>query len=130
MTSVHLVEVLLYLAIIVALTPLLGGYMKRVFSGERTVLDPVLRPVERGIYRICGVDASKDQTWIDWTVTIAVRTVPTSTRNMTGLRIMLRGSSITNDRQAAMRTSAGANSRRVRACRRCIFKAWASEGAR
>ncbi len=47
---------------------------------------------------------------IDWTVTIAVRTVPTSTRNMTGLRIMFRGSSMTNDRQAAMRTSAGSKS--------------------
>ena len=51
MTTINFVEILVYLAIIVALTPLMGGYMKRVFSGERTFLDPVLRPVERGIYR-------------------------------------------------------------------------------
>ena len=54
------------------MTPLLGGYMKRVFSGEKTFLDPVLGPVERGIYRICGVDASKDQSWIEWTVTMLI----------------------------------------------------------
>jgi K+-transporting ATPase ATPase A chain len=72
MTTVNLVEVLVYLVIIVAITPLLGGYMKRVFSGERTLLDPVLRPIERGIYRVCGVDATKDQSWVDWTVTMLI----------------------------------------------------------
>jgi potassium-transporting ATPase potassium-binding subunit len=72
MTTINLVEILVYVAIIVALTPLLGGYMKRVFAGERTFLDPVLRPLERGIYRVCGVDASKDQGWVDWTVTMLI----------------------------------------------------------
>ena len=72
MTTVHIGEVLVYLAVIVALTPVLGGYMKRVFSGERTFLDPILRPIERGLYRLCGVDASKDQTWVDWTVTMLI----------------------------------------------------------
>jgi potassium-transporting ATPase potassium-binding subunit len=72
MTSINVVEILVYLAIVVALTPVLGGYMKRVFSGERTFLDPVLRPLERGIYRICGVDASKDQGWVDWTITMLI----------------------------------------------------------
>jgi potassium-transporting ATPase potassium-binding subunit len=72
MTAINVVEILVYLAIIVVLTPLMGGYMKRVFSGERTFLDPVLRPVERGIYRVCGVDAAKDQGWVDWTVTMLI----------------------------------------------------------
>ena len=72
MTTINFLEILVYLAIIVAITPLMGGYMKRVFSGERTFLDPVLRPVERGIYRVCGVDASKDQSWIEWTVTMLI----------------------------------------------------------
>src|SRR5512135_1534942 len=63
-------------------------------------------------------------------VTIAVRTVPTSTRNMTGLRIMFRGSSMTNDRQVAIRTIAGSKTARCRACRRWILKAWASAGGR
>ncbi len=72
MTTINFVEILVYLAIIVALTPLMGGYMKRVFSGERTFLDPVLRPIERAIYRACGVNASQDQGWVDWTVTMLI----------------------------------------------------------
>ncbi len=72
MTTVNFLEIVVYLAIIVAVTPILGGYMKRVFSGERTFLDPVLRPVERGIYRVCGVDGAKDQTWVEWTVTMLI----------------------------------------------------------
>ncbi len=72
MTGINALEIAVYLAIIVALTPLMGGYMKRVFSGEKTFLDPVLRPVERGIYRACGVDAGKDQGWVEWTIVMLV----------------------------------------------------------
>jgi K+-transporting ATPase ATPase A chain len=72
MTGTNALEIAVYLAIIVALTPLLGGYMKRVFSGERTFLDPVLRPIEKGIYRVCGVDAAKDQGWVEWTIVMLV----------------------------------------------------------
>ncbi len=72
MTAITFVEILVYLAVIAALTPILGRYMKKVFSGEKTFLDPVLRPVERGIYRLCGVDPQKDQGWIEWTVTMLI----------------------------------------------------------
>ena len=46
----------------------LGGYMTRVFAGERTFLSPVLRPVERGIYRLCGVDEKQEQHWVTYAV--------------------------------------------------------------
>src|SRR5450830_132855 len=72
MTAINFGEILVYFALIVGITPLLGGYMKRVFSGEKTFFDPVLRPVERGIYRLCGVDAEKDQSWVEWTVVMLV----------------------------------------------------------
>ncbi len=72
MTGIHLLEILIYLAIVFAITPLLGRYMQKVFGGERTLLDPLLAPVERGIYRVCGVDARKDQTWTEWTITMLV----------------------------------------------------------
>ena len=68
MTSANALEVIAFLAVIVLVTPILGGYMKRVFSGERTFLDGLLRPAERVIYRICGVDADADQTWVQWTM--------------------------------------------------------------
>ena len=46
MTVTGWVQILLYCVIIVAITPVLGAYMTRVFSGERTFLSPILRPVE------------------------------------------------------------------------------------
>jgi len=72
MTGNQILEIAIYFAIVLALTPFLGGYMKRVFAGERTPLDPVLRPIERLTYGLCRVDAQKDQTWIEWTVTMLV----------------------------------------------------------
>jgi potassium-transporting ATPase potassium-binding subunit len=69
-SGIQAVELAVYLAVVAALTPILGRYMARVFAGERTALDPLLRPLERGIYRICGVDAAKDQGWVEWTITM------------------------------------------------------------
>jgi potassium-transporting ATPase potassium-binding subunit len=72
MTGINIVKLLLYMGVIVALTPILGLYMKKVFAGEKTYLDPLLKPVERLIYRVCGVDAGKDQGWVEWTVVMLV----------------------------------------------------------
>src|SRR5271169_2714754 len=44
--------------------------MARVFAGERTFLDPVLTPVERLIYRLCGVRPATEQTWVEYTVSL------------------------------------------------------------
>jgi K+-transporting ATPase ATPase A chain len=53
----------LYAAIILATTQPLGRYMAAVFTGEKTVLSAAMRPVERLIYRICGVDEAAEQGW-------------------------------------------------------------------
>jgi len=68
MTVIGWIQILLYCAIIVALVPPLGWYMTRVFNGERTFLSPVLRPVERGLYRLGGVDDKHEQHWLTYTV--------------------------------------------------------------
>jgi potassium-transporting ATPase potassium-binding subunit len=68
MAIIGWVQILLYCAIIVALTPVLGGYMTRVFSGERTFLTPVLRPVELALYRAAGIDEKREQSWLAYTV--------------------------------------------------------------
>ncbi len=68
MTITGWVQILLYCAIIVAITPPLGAYMTRVFSGEATILSPVLRPVERLIYRIAGVDERSEQHATTYTI--------------------------------------------------------------
>jgi potassium-transporting ATPase potassium-binding subunit len=68
MTAIGWVQILLYCAIIVAITPVLGAYITRVFSGERTFLTPVLRPVELAIYKIAGIDERQEQHAVTYTV--------------------------------------------------------------
>ena len=68
MTVIGWIQILLYCAIVVALVKPLGWYMTRVFSGEATFLSPVLRPVERGLYWAGGVDETREQHWLTYTV--------------------------------------------------------------
>src|SRR6187402_733324 len=62
------IQIAIYCAIIVALVKPLGWYMTRVFNGERTFLSPVLRPVEVGLYRLGGVDETREQGWVNYTL--------------------------------------------------------------
>ena len=68
MTTIGWIQILLYCAIVVALAKPLGGYMTAVFNGERTLLSPLLRPVEAGVYWIGGVDEKREQHWLTYTV--------------------------------------------------------------
>ncbi len=70
MTFIGWIQILLFCAIIVALVKPLGGYMTRVFNGERTFLSFLLRPVEAGLYRIAGVDEKREQHWLTYTVSM------------------------------------------------------------
>jgi K+-transporting ATPase ATPase A chain len=53
----------------------LGGYIVRIFEGKRTLLSPVLRPVERGIYKVTGIDEDREQTWVGYLVAMLIVTV-------------------------------------------------------
>ncbi len=68
MTTIGWIQILLYCAIIAAITPVLGGYMTRVFNGERTFLTWLLRPVELALYKIGGVQEKSEQSWLSYTV--------------------------------------------------------------
>jgi len=70
MTFIGWMQILLFCAIIVALVKPLGGYMTRTFNGERTLLSPLLRPVEAAIYRIGGVSETREQHWLTYTVAV------------------------------------------------------------
>jgi K+-transporting ATPase ATPase A chain len=59
-----------YFAILLALTKPLGIYMYRVFNGEQTFLSPLLRPVERGVYRLTGVDENREMRWTTFLVAL------------------------------------------------------------
>jgi len=63
MTLQGWVQIVVFFAIIVAITPLLGGYMARVYTGQRVFLARVLGPFERGIYRAIRADVRREQDW-------------------------------------------------------------------
>ncbi|MBY0317460.1 MAG: potassium-transporting ATPase subunit KdpA [Reyranella sp.] len=64
------IQIALFCVVITLLVKPLGGYMTRVFAGERTFPSPVLGPVERGIYRLSGVDERADQNWLTYAVSM------------------------------------------------------------
>jgi potassium-transporting ATPase potassium-binding subunit len=68
MTAVGWIQIFLFCAIIAALTKPLGWYMTRVFNGERTLLSPLIRPIEAAIYWIGGVDEKREQHWVTYTL--------------------------------------------------------------
>jgi K+-transporting ATPase ATPase A chain len=61
-------QIALYSVIVILITKPFGGYMTRVFAGERTFLSPVLGPIERGVYRVSGVDETSEQHWVTYGV--------------------------------------------------------------
>ncbi len=61
-------QIALYCVLLLLMTRPIGGYMTRVFNGERTMLSVVLRPVERVIYRLCGVDETQEQHWVSYAI--------------------------------------------------------------
>jgi potassium-transporting ATPase potassium-binding subunit len=67
MTANGWLQILLFLGVILLVTKPLGVFMARVFSGEKTFLDPVLRPVERLVYRLTGVDQHEEMRWTEYT---------------------------------------------------------------
>ena len=64
------IQLALFLGTIVLFTPVLGKYMKKVFSGERHPLTPVLGWLEKGIYRICGIDSQEEMNWKKYLVSL------------------------------------------------------------
>jgi K+-transporting ATPase ATPase A chain len=67
-----LLQAFTLLAAAILLTRPLGGYMRKVMEGERTFLWPVLRPVERAVYRFMRVDESQEQRWTGYAVSVIV----------------------------------------------------------
>lgn len=63
MTTLDLIQILLFLALILALTPLLGGYMKKVFTGEKHFMQPVHGWLETLTYRFSGVNSKVETNW-------------------------------------------------------------------
>jgi len=63
-------QILFFLLAIFLVTPVIGGYMARVFTRQRTWLDPILRPFERLVYRLTGVDETREMRWTEYAVAL------------------------------------------------------------
>jgi potassium-transporting ATPase potassium-binding subunit len=68
MTANGWFQILLVLGVVFAITKPLGTFMARVFSRDKTILDPVLRPIERLVYRLTGVDEQHEMRWTEYAV--------------------------------------------------------------
>src|SRR5438105_5793747 len=75
MTILGWLQIALFGVIVILITRPFGGYMTRVFAGERTFLSPVLRPVERAVYWCCGVDEKEEQHWLTYAVAMLLFSV-------------------------------------------------------
>lgn len=68
-------QILFYFALLLAVTKPLGVFMARVYNRERTFLDSILRPVERLIYRLTGVNAEREMRWTEYAVAMLLFSV-------------------------------------------------------
>lgn len=68
-------QILVFFGTLLVLTKPLGLYMARVYSGERTFFDPILRPVERLIYRVTAVDETREMRWTEYAVSALLYSV-------------------------------------------------------
>ena len=70
MASIGILQILAFFGLILLLTKPVGLFMSRLFQGERTFLHPIFRPVERLIYKVCGVDEVHEQRWTQYAASL------------------------------------------------------------
>src|ERR1700704_4575968 len=63
-------QILFFFALVLAVTKPLGVFMAHVFNREKTFLDPVLRPIEKLIYKLTRVDETREMRWTEYAVTM------------------------------------------------------------
>jgi K+-transporting ATPase ATPase A chain len=70
MTPIGIAQIVVYFVILLAITKPVGVFLYRVFEGERTFLHPIFRPLERLIYRLGGVRADIEQSWVGYSASM------------------------------------------------------------
>src|SRR5581483_4674690 len=66
MTTIEIIQIVLFFGLGIALTPPVGKFMHKVFTGQKTFLHPVFHPVERLMYRLTGCDPDLEMTWLQY----------------------------------------------------------------
>ena len=69
-----LLQIILFFGLGIALTPIVGRFMARVFKGEKTFLHPLLFPIEKLVYRLTGVDAEEEMSWLKYLWGVVIMT--------------------------------------------------------
>ena len=72
MTSIGWLQIAVFFVLILALTKPLGAFLHRVFEGDKRPLPRLFGPVERLLFRLCGVDPAREQTWREYTIAMLV----------------------------------------------------------
>jgi K+-transporting ATPase ATPase A chain len=70
MTSIGILQIFAFFGLILLLTKPVGLFMARVFEGERTVLHPIIRPIESVVYRVCGIRERDEQRWTEYAASV------------------------------------------------------------
>ncbi len=70
----EILQIVLFFGIGIALTPVVGRFMARVYTGERTFLHPVLFPLERLVYKITGIDPDQEMSWMSYMWAVVIMT--------------------------------------------------------
>jgi K+-transporting ATPase ATPase A chain len=70
----EIIQIVLFFGIGIALTPVVGRFMARVFKGEKTFLQPLLLPVEKLVYRLSGVSPAEEMSWLKYLASLVTMT--------------------------------------------------------
>src|SRR5215472_19168933 len=70
MTFIGVLNIAVFLLLILVLTKPLGVFMTRLFQGERAFLHPLLRPLEKVTYRLCGIQEDAEQRWSQYAASL------------------------------------------------------------
>src|ERR1022692_61392 len=74
MKFTEIVQIVLFFGLGIALTPVLGRFMARVFKRERTILHPLLFPIEKLVYRLTGIDPKEEMSWARYLWAVVIMT--------------------------------------------------------
>ncbi|HZQ46223.1 MAG TPA: potassium-transporting ATPase subunit KdpA, partial [Verrucomicrobiae bacterium] len=66
MTTIEIIQIVLFFGLGIALTPPVGRFMYKVYTGQRTILSPIFGPIERVIYKLTGVNPEEEMTWLQY----------------------------------------------------------------
>ena len=64
MTTIEIIQIILFFGLGIALTPVVGKFMAKVYKGEKTFLHPIFLPIENLIYRVTGIEPKEEMTWL------------------------------------------------------------------